>query len=216
MKLVQNTAYTNQNHSNKKENTLKKNLYLIEFYVKDPVTGEGGYDINFAWVYADSMSSAENILVGYIGDRFDETIQVTEQSEIRPFAGSYADFTGGVNLFIIGSPADEMTDEEFVEDMRTIRLDHLPDGYPAVQTRQIDRLIEIIDKQQEQMAPNWSKKLPSAPGWYWSRPCEGGKIIMGEIWNLLDELYFGQSAASSIELRKFTGGEWCGPLVPPK
>jgi hypothetical protein len=40
-----------------------------------------------------------------------------------------------------------MDDKEFVDDMRTYRLDHLPDGYPCVQTQQIDRLIEIIDRQ---------------------------------------------------------------------
>lgn len=38
-----------------------------------------------------------------------------------------------------------MTDKEFVDDMRMYRIDHLPDGYPAVQTHQIDRLINIID-----------------------------------------------------------------------
>ena len=38
-----------------------------------------------------------------------------------------------------------MTDKEFVDDMRTYRIDHLPDGWPAVQMHQIDRLIEIID-----------------------------------------------------------------------
>jgi hypothetical protein len=40
----------------------------------------------------------------------------------------------------------EMTDEEFVEDMRTYRLDHLPDGWPAVRQWQIDRLLDIIDR----------------------------------------------------------------------
>jgi hypothetical protein len=191
---------------------MKTSLYLIEFYIKDPVTGEGGYDINFAWVYAYSKESARK-RVDDTTPFFDAIIQVTEQYEIIPLAG---DFTLGENLFIIGSPDDEMTDEAFVEDMRTYRIDHLPDGYPAVQTRQIDRLIEIIDKQQELPILKWTKKLPTKPGWYWSRPCEGGKVIMGEIWNLLDELYFGRSAASSIELRNFTGGEWCGPLIPPK
>ena len=42
--------------------------------------------------------------------------------------------------------AATMTDAEFIEEMRTYRLDHLPDGYPCVQTWQIDRLIEIIDR----------------------------------------------------------------------
>lgn len=41
---------------------------------------------------------------------------------------------------------EEMTDTEFVDDMRTYRLDHLPNGYPCVQTWQIDRLIAIIDR----------------------------------------------------------------------
>lgn len=41
-----------------------------------------------------------------------------------------------------------MSDAEFVDEMRTYRLDHLPDGYPCVQTWQIDRLIEIIDRRQ--------------------------------------------------------------------
>lgn len=39
-----------------------------------------------------------------------------------------------------------MTDKEFVDDMRTYSIDHLPDGWPAVQTQQIDRLIAIIDQ----------------------------------------------------------------------
>jgi len=39
-----------------------------------------------------------------------------------------------------------MTDKEFIDDMRTYRLDHMPDGWPAVQTQQIDRLIAIIDQ----------------------------------------------------------------------
>jgi hypothetical protein len=37
---------------------------------------------------------------------------------------------------------------EFIEDMRSYRVDHLPDGWPAVQTWKIDRLIEIIDRLQ--------------------------------------------------------------------
>lgn len=41
---------------------------------------------------------------------------------------------------------NNITDAEFVEDMRTYRIDHLPNGYPCVQTWQIDRLIKIIDQ----------------------------------------------------------------------
>jgi len=139
---------------------LKKNLYLIEFYVKDPATGWLS-DINFAWVYARCRDSALLKLILNQTDRFDEVILIEEQVEIVPLAG---DFTEGVNLFIIGSPEVEMTDEEFVEDMRTFRIDHLPDGYPAVQTWQIDRLIEIIDKQREQSAlvPQWNP-IETAP-----------------------------------------------------
>jgi len=40
---------------------------------------------------------------------------------------------------------DKMTDTEFVEDMRTLREEHEADGYPCVQTWQIDRLIAIIE-----------------------------------------------------------------------
>lgn len=39
-----------------------------------------------------------------------------------------------------------MTDEEFVEDMRSYSIDHEPDGYPCIQMHQIDRLIGIIDR----------------------------------------------------------------------
>lgn len=39
-----------------------------------------------------------------------------------------------------------MTDKEFISEMRSYRIDHLPDGWPAVQTQQIDRLISIIDQ----------------------------------------------------------------------
>lgn len=44
-----------------------------------------------------------------------------------------------------------MDDKEFVDHMRTYRNDHLPDGYPCVQTWQIDRLIAIIDRQADRI-----------------------------------------------------------------
>ncbi len=192
---------------------MKKNLYLIEFYVKDPATGEGGYDINFAWVYARSKDSALLQLILNQTDRFDETIQVTEHSEIAPLTG---DLIEGENLFIIGSPDEEMTDEEFVEDMRTYRLDHLPDGWPAVQTWKIDRLIEIIDKQRVQLSPKWTKELPTEPGWYWYRPPKNGNIKMGIVFreDFHGPLSFSYESKNG-KISEFIPGEWCGPLIPP-
>lgn len=35
-----------------------KQLYLIEYYTRCPITGEGGWDIRFAWVYADTNAEA--------------------------------------------------------------------------------------------------------------------------------------------------------------
>ncbi len=90
---------------------MKTNLYLIEFYVKDPVTCEGGYEIKFAWVYAYDEDSAWK-KVEDTTPFFDEIIQITEQSEIFPLAG---EFVLGRNLFIIGSPDDEMTDKQSEE-----------------------------------------------------------------------------------------------------
>jgi hypothetical protein len=40
-----------------------------------------------------------------------------------------------------------MNDQQFISEMRSYRIDHLPDGYPCIQTWQIDRLIEIIGRQ---------------------------------------------------------------------
>jgi len=37
-----------------------------------------------------------------------------------------------------------LTDTEFIEDMKTYKIDHAPDGWPAVQQWKIDRLLDII------------------------------------------------------------------------
>ena len=214
MKSVRNTGCINQKPL-KKENTLKPNLYLIEFYVKDPVTGEGGYDINFAWVYAYSRDTALRKLIQNQNNRFDEVIRIDGQPWVFPLTG---DFTEGLNLFILGSPDDEMTDEEFVEDMRRYRIDHSPGGYPAVQTRQIDRLIEIIDKQREQPALKWTKELPTEPGSYWHRTTDG-EVKMAQLFICNSRLYLlssGFSPELSSITRSLTPGEWYGPLIPPK
>ena len=77
---------------------MKQDLYLIEFYVKNPVTGEEGYDIYFAWVYAGNKENAFKKLIFSQIAYLDETISITEHSEIVPLAG---DLIEGVNLFTI-------------------------------------------------------------------------------------------------------------------
>ncbi len=39
-----------------------------------------------------------------------------------------------------------LSDSEFIQDMQTYKIDHTPDGWPAVQQWKIDRLIDIIFK----------------------------------------------------------------------
>jgi len=73
-------------------------LFLIEFYTNNPENGEGGYDINFAWVHAEDKQTATEKLKNNQGKRFDEVIQITEQPEITPLTG---DFELNTNLFIL-------------------------------------------------------------------------------------------------------------------
>ena len=44
-----------------------------------------------------------------------------------------------------------ITNEELLADMRTLNQEHVPNGYPCVQTWQIDRLIEMIDFRDEEL-----------------------------------------------------------------
>ena len=39
-----------------------------------------------------------------------------------------------------------MTDEELIENMKILRLDHSPDGRPSVRMSEINQLIEIIER----------------------------------------------------------------------
>lgn len=45
----------------------------------------------------------------------------------------------------------KMTDAELLADMRTLNQEHLPDGYPCVQTWQIARLIAMIDERRDKV-----------------------------------------------------------------
>ena len=47
----------------------------------------------------------------------------------------------------------ELTDAEFIEAMQIYKLDHKPDGWPAVQQWKIDRLIDIIFKMTNNDSP---------------------------------------------------------------
>lgn len=40
-----------------------------------------------------------------------------------------------------------MTEQEFLDDMRTYEKDHEPDGWPAVQMKKVTHLLDIIDRQ---------------------------------------------------------------------
>lgn len=78
-----------------------KNLYLIEFYTRNPKTGEGGWDINFAWVYAaDAREAREKNRVKQ-GARYSCAIQTTQHSEIFPLGCECRVNTKDANLFIL-------------------------------------------------------------------------------------------------------------------
>ena len=55
-------------------------LYLIEYYTKNPVTGEGGWDIRFAWVYAKTNQEAREKVKTV--PLFDEVITCGRQAQI--------------------------------------------------------------------------------------------------------------------------------------
>lgn len=76
------------------------NLYLIEFYTKHPTTGEGGWAIHFAWVYAVNKAEAKQKLKAN-RRRFDEVITCEQQASIVPLAGDFKVNTPDANLFII-------------------------------------------------------------------------------------------------------------------
>ena len=61
---------------------------------------------------------------------------------------------------------------------------------------------------------NWTKELPTEPGWYWCK--QNGTTKMGELLSLGNILYFGRSVSSAHVISTFTGCEWCGPILPPK
>lgn len=70
----------------------KLNLYLIEYYTKNPATGEGGWDIRFAWVGAENKMIA-SMKVRRERDNsgrkmeFDVVIDCNEQYGITPLVG---------------------------------------------------------------------------------------------------------------------------------
>lgn len=61
-------------------------LYLVEYYTKGP-EGQGGWDIKFAWLRAESRSSMVDQIVG-IDPTFDEIIKADEQAEIFSLRGT--------------------------------------------------------------------------------------------------------------------------------
>ena len=64
----------------------------------------------------------------------------------------------------------------------------------------------------------WSQDKPVKPGWYWWRLNEESDVEMVMVFTqgtyLLARLYGYTPEKKAIKLSK-TGGEWCGPLVPP-
>jgi hypothetical protein len=60
-------------------------LFLIEYYKRNPQTGEPGWDIELAWVHADNRAKAEALLAK--NDLlFDEVITCSEASQKYPLA----------------------------------------------------------------------------------------------------------------------------------
>ena len=56
-----------------------KELYLIEYYAKNPTTGEAGWSIEFAWVSAANKTEAKAKMSKLAN--FDEIITINQQSE---------------------------------------------------------------------------------------------------------------------------------------
>jgi hypothetical protein len=66
---------------------MKKRLYLVEYYRKNPVTGEPGWDIHFAWVMSQNGANEAQNSVREEEPFFDAVIQIGEQSEIFALKG---------------------------------------------------------------------------------------------------------------------------------
>jgi hypothetical protein len=62
-------------------------LFLIEFYTNSP-TGTPGWEINLAWVHAESQAAAKAKLMEQQGARLDCVITVAEHSSIVPLDGT--------------------------------------------------------------------------------------------------------------------------------
>lgn len=65
--------------------TKANNTYLVEFYTKNPATGESGWDIHFAWVGAKNSTEAR-LKVRSIRN-FGEVIDCGEHYNVSPLAG---------------------------------------------------------------------------------------------------------------------------------
>ena len=92
---------------------MNKMLFLIEFYTNHPegvkrgviLDHEHGWDINFAWVYADDKAAAKALLEANQGLRFDCVITCEQQAQIVPLYGNFRVNTPDANLFILGNAA---------------------------------------------------------------------------------------------------------------
>lgn len=74
-------------------------LFLIEFYANSP-TGDPGWEINLAWVHAESQDAAKWKLLKQQGTRLDCVITIAEHSSIVPLDGTRV--TGpDANLFVL-------------------------------------------------------------------------------------------------------------------
>jgi len=62
-----------------------KNLYLVEFYLKNSFTGETGWEIKFAWVGADTLAQARAKVAAV--KNFDCVISADQQAEPFPLSG---------------------------------------------------------------------------------------------------------------------------------
>jgi hypothetical protein len=63
----------------------ERRLWLIEYYRKNPETGERGWTIPFAWVNAPTRCHAKRRLAE-ADPLFDVTILASEQAEVVPLA----------------------------------------------------------------------------------------------------------------------------------
>lgn len=77
-------------------------LWLLEIYAKNPETGEGGWDIHFAWVGAETAEGAILLAQMHV-PHYDELITINEQAKVVPLA-----LERGHVPFMVNVPAERL------------------------------------------------------------------------------------------------------------